>query len=516
MAAKFVPRRSHRDEGNIEMARNHSPRHATDVLVVGARTTGLMLAIRLARQGLKVRIVDGSPGIDPHSRATLLHSRSLELLENLGVTETVVASGQALRGMRLFADGQLLNKSEDPPVDSPYPFAIAYSQMEIERLLAGKLQELGVEIERSTELFSLDQDSDGVRAGLRNHDGREELAEAAWLVGCDGAHSTTRHLLGIGFPGTQSRFPYILADVVAENDAPSDAWFYFLHREGFLIFAILDGGRRQIFGNLPEDHPAQGQPSLAEMQDIVDRRSEGSYRLSDPRWLTYFRIHYRLAERFREGRVFLAGDAAHLNSLVGGHGMNTGIQDACNLAWKLALASRGLASAAILDSYEAERRPVAERMIEGSQAFTEPGEAYPRMSAEERDDLIKSFQKSPDDLIAFRRNFEELDLDYGTSPLSYDQGEELPEELRPGMEAKDVAPLLRDGERFDLFHFLGGPTTACCSSPAKPVAATTPVPRPATRSISMSPGSTFILWLQNPAQGLRRMGSRCSSIRKRV
>lgn len=439
----------------------------TDVLIVGARTTGLMLAIRLRRQGLSVRIVDRSPGIDPNSRATLLHTRSLELLENLGISEEIVAKGQPLSGMHLFADGKFVMAREDPPVDSPYPFGIAYSQVKIEALLESRLRDLGVSVERSTDLVSLEQDRARVRAGLRRQDGREETLESAWLVGCDGAHSTTRHLLGIGFPGDQSRNPYILGDVVAENDAPSNHWFYFLHEAGVLFFAILDDGRRQVSASLPEDHPVEGKPSLAELQALVEQRSGGDYRLSDPRWLTYFRISYRLAERYRQGRAFLAGDAAHLNSLIGGHGMNTGIQDACNLAWKLALASRGLtsrgltsrgiASEALLDSYESERRPVAEEMIEGSRALTDPGEDYPGLSPQERRALVEGFTMQPDELLAFRRNFEELDLDYTDSPLSLEGDASLPAELRPGLEARDLQDLMHKGQSRDLFHFLGGP-----------------------------------------------------------
>lgn len=429
----------------------------TEVLIVGGRTTGLMLAIRLRRQGLTVRIVDRSPGIDPNSRATLLHARSLELFENLGITGEILAKGQPLTGMHLFAEGRFVMTSEDPPVESPYPFGIAYSQVQIEVLLEGKLRELGVAVERSSDLVSLEQDGQSVRARIRREDGSEETLESAWLVGCDGAHSTTRHLLGIDFPGSQSRYPYILGDVVAEKAQPSSHWFYFLHREGGLIFAILDGGRRQIFANMPEDHPTQEAPSLEDLQAVVDRRSGGGFRLSDPRWLTYFRISYRLAERYRQGRIFLAGDAAHLNSLVGGHGMNTGIQDACNLAWKLALAKRGLMSEALLDSYEAERRPVAEEMIQGSRDLTEPGENYPGMSAQERQALFDGFAMQPDDLLAFRRTFEELDLDYGASPLSRDDDPGLPSDLRPGLEARDVQGLQHDGQTHDLFHFLGGP-----------------------------------------------------------
>ncbi len=428
-----------------------------DVLVVGGRTTGLMLAIRLRRQGLKVRIIDRSLGIDPNSRATLLHSRSLELLDGLGLAEEILAKGQDLRGMRIFREGRLVLAGEDPPVDSPFPFGIAFSQVKIERLLAAKLSDLGVKVERNTQLVDLGQDERCVWASLSHSDGRAERVEASWLVGCDGAHSATRHLLGIGFSGSQSRYSYILGDVRAEAAEPANCWFYLLHDEGYVVFAILDEGRRQIFANLPLGHPAEGKPTLAELQDLVDRRGGSRYRMSDPRWLTYFQIHYRLAERYRKGRVFLAGDAAHLNSLVGGHGMNTGLQDACNLSWKLALATKGGCSEALLDSYEAERRPVAAAMIEGSRTLTEPGEKYPQMSEAERQALVESFQMSPEALWLFRREFEELDLDYGTSPLCHDAAPDLPAALRPGLEAQNVSPLLLEGKERDLFHLLGGP-----------------------------------------------------------
>ncbi len=428
-----------------------------EVLVVGARTTGLMLAIRLRRQGLRVRIVDRSPGIDPHSRATLLHSRSLELLANLGIAAEIERNGQVLHGMGLYADGRLLMQTDDPPVDSPYPYGVAYSQKKIEILLEQQLAGLGVAVERNSDLLGLEQDRDGVDAVLGRHDGSRETVRCDWLVGCDGAHSTTRHLLGIGFAGTQSRHPYLVGDVIAEDFQPRDAFLLYLHSEGALYVAVLDEGRRQVFADLPEEHPADGTPSLEELQELVARRSGQAYRLSDPRWMAYFRINYRLAERYRQGRVFLAGDAAHLVSPAGGHGMNTGIQDACNLAWKLALASRGLASEALLESYEAERRPVARSMIEVSRGLTAPGEAYPRLSGTDRADLLAELQQAPEDILVFRRNFEELDLDYGDSPLSFDEDPALPADLRPGLEARDVAPLQQGGQSCSLFDLLGGP-----------------------------------------------------------
>ncbi|WP_370688216.1 FAD-dependent monooxygenase [Flavimaribacter sediminis] len=425
--------------------------------MVGGRTTGLMLAVRLARQGIKVRVVDGSPGIDVNSRATLLHSRSLELLDNLGIADEIRENGQPLRGMRLFMDGKQVLQTRYPPVDSSYPYGISYSQAQIEGLLESKLHELGVTVERSTELVGLEQDGDSVQASLKRADGVEESVQAVFLVGCDGAHSATRHLLGIEFPGVQDKFPYFLADVISENDEPSDAWFYFLHREGAVMFAILNGGRRQIVGPLAGDHSADGEPDLAELQELVDRRTGGNYRLSDPRWLTYFRINYRVAKRYRDRRAFLAGDAAHVHSPFAGHGMNTGIQDACNLAWKLTLAIRGVASEALLESYEVERRPVARQVVDNTQTFTEPGETYPDMTEVERDAFLKGFYKEGEELIAFRRNFEELDIDYGASPLSMDDAADLPQEVRPGLEARNVSGLLHVDANCDLFGFLDGP-----------------------------------------------------------
>jgi len=430
---------------------------STDVLVVGGRTTGMMLAARLARQGINVRIVDGSPGIDIHSRATLLHSRSLELLDNLGIADEMVSKGQPLRGMHLFFDGQAVMQTSDPPVDSPHPYGISYSQAQIEGMLEAKLGSFGVTVERGTEFVGLDQDDACVRARLRHRDGSEETVEAAYMVGCDGAHSATRHMLGIGFPGTRSRYPYMLADVIADNDEPADAWFLFLHSLGAIVFAILNGRRRQIIAPLPEDHPAEGEPELAELQSMIDLRTGGSYRLRDPLWLAYFRINYRVAERFRDGRVFLAGDAAHVHSPFAGHGMNTGIQDACNLAWKLTLAIRGVASPALLDSYDAERRPVAQGVVENTRTFTESVENYPSMTAGERDSFLNGFRREGDELTAFRRSFEELDLDYGASPIGRDDAADLPEDVRPGLEARNVAGLLHGDEGCDLFRFLGGP-----------------------------------------------------------
>lgn len=440
------------------MTNAHPDPSSPQVLIIGARTTGLMLAIRLLRQGISVRIVDDSLAIDPHSRATLLHSRSLELLRGMGLADEITTNGQPLRGTKVMADDAVVLDRLDTPVDSPYPYAIAYSQAKIEAMLEHRLRELGIEIERNTTLIALEQDSAGVHATLRQADGHEMVAPATWLVGCDGGHSATRKLLNIALLGDDSPHAYALADVRATHDTPSDRFFYYLHDEGHFFMAVLDEGRRLVAGSLPPEHPAQGKPDLAEVQVLSDQRTGKAHQFSDPRWLTYFRIHYRLAERYRVGRVFLAGDAAHLNSPFGGHGMNTGLQDACNLAWKLSLATKGFASEALLDSYEAERRPVAAAMIEDSRNWTEPGEIYPKMAPAERNALLASYELNPQENVAFRRGFEELDLDYTSSPLSHDGDPSLPPELRPGLEAKDAAGLTLAGASCCLFDLLAGPS----------------------------------------------------------
>ncbi|GAB5468812.1 MAG: FAD-dependent monooxygenase [Rhodospirillales bacterium] len=432
----------------------------TPLLIVGGRTTGLMLAIELARRAIPVRIVDKSPGIDPHSRATLLHVRSLELLQGLGLADSVWAAGQPDEGVRVYVDKVFLRRQDDPPVDSPFPTGVAFSQAKLEGLLEAYLADLGVRVERSTQLLGLSQDAGGLRATLGLSDGGEEIVDAPWLIGCDGAHSQVRRSLDIPFTGDDSRYPYLLADVtVAEAEPESDA-FYFLHPAGQLYFFLLDEGRRLICASLPEDHDTRGAPTLAQVQALVGVRSQPQFRLADPRWLAYFRIRYRLAASYRRGRAFLAGDAAHLNSLIGGQGMNTGIQDACNLAWKLALVERGIAGERLLDSYETERRPIAEEMIATTKAMTEPGERYPAMSPAGRRALVADLFPPPDQVPAFRRHFEEIDLDLGDSPLSRDEMGVAAMGAaatgpRAGLEARDATGLRVEGETRSLFGLLG-------------------------------------------------------------
>lgn len=442
---------------------------APAVLVVGGRTTGLMLAIQLTRQAIPLRIVDRSPGIDPHARATLLHARSLEIFRSLGLAEPIVAEGQPLRGTRFFVNGRFLGRSDESAVESPFPFGIAYSQARIEALLEGKLRAMGVAVERNTALVGLEQNGDAVHALLRRGDGREERVAVPWLVGCDGAHSGVRHALGMAFSGDESPYRYLLADVRVEGaDDLGDAHLY-LHDEGAAYLTILDEGRRLAVASLPEalPEPLPGSlpgatpegdaPSLASLQGLLERRSRRTFRLLDPRWLTTFRIRYRLAPHYRQGRVFLAGDAAHIHSPFSGHGMNTGLQDANNLAWKLALTLRGLAPDTLLDSYEGERRPVAEEVLASTRRITERAERFPGLSPAERSAVLSGLFLPERQKMAARRHFEQIDLDYGGSPICLADERDLPVGPRPGLRAPDAAPIRHDGREGRLFDLIYGP-----------------------------------------------------------
>jgi 2-polyprenyl-6-methoxyphenol hydroxylase-like FAD-dependent oxidoreductase len=338
-----------------------------DVVVVGAGPTGLTLAGRLRQFGISVRLVDRQLERVHESRALAMQPRTLEVLRGLGIAETLVARGndavqlrihfgERMVGMRLFDIGL---------EDTAFPFLLFISQAETEAILNEQLAARGVPVERGVELVSFSSDSDGVACVLRSVDGGTEQVRCRYLVGCDGAHSAVREGAGIPFEGGTYPQTFVLADLEVDGELERGAAHSFLGGEGILLFFPL--GRPatwRIVGIRPtSEEPGdceQGtEPlTLAELQRICDRFTGGTLRLHDPAWLTYFRVHHRQAARYRSGRVFVAGDAAHVHSPAGAQGMNTGIQDAWNLGWKLALVAHGLADPALLETYESERLPV--------------------------------------------------------------------------------------------------------------------------------------------------------------
>ncbi|MFL5492776.1 MAG: FAD-dependent monooxygenase [Gemmatimonadales bacterium] len=337
-----------------------------DVLVVGAGPTGLALAAQLQAFGVRFRIIDRAADRAHESRALGVQPRTLELLQSLKLADALVARGnQSVRVMihvdgRVAAEAKLENFGRD---DTRFPFLLFVSQAETEALLGDCLAAGGGRIERQVELRSFAADEQGVECVLGHPGGSEERVRTRYLAGCDGPHSTVRKGAGIGYEGDAYPQDFLLGDVEADASLRPDTIHPFIGSGGVAIFfplghpatwrVIAAGGEAAAGGELPLD----------ELQRTVDGATGGGVRLRDPVWLARFRLHHRQATAYASGRVFLAGDAAHIHSPVGAQGMNTGIQDAWNLGWKLALVASGRAEPGILESYHAERWPVGHFLL---------------------------------------------------------------------------------------------------------------------------------------------------------
>lgn len=338
------------------------------VLISGAGPTGLSLAIMLRLHGIPVRIIDRNVSPATVSKALAVWSASLEALETMGVVQHFEEKGARLKSL-IAGDGayRLATLAIGDGIDSPYPYPLLLAQSRTEAILAERLAALGATIERGVELVGFTQDADGVDATLTHVDGQEETVRARYLVGADGARSLVRRSLGIEFEGYTEPQMFLLADVrIDGGDLDHRSIHIWWHNGGTVALFPFENDVWRIFTARP-DVADDSAPTLEEMQGYMDRHGPPGTRLRDPSWLSSFRTNERLAEKYRVGRVFLAGDAAHIHSPAGGQGMNTGIQDAVNLGWKLAhvLTGRGDAEL-LLDSYEAERRPVAHEVIKGA------------------------------------------------------------------------------------------------------------------------------------------------------
>jgi 2-polyprenyl-6-methoxyphenol hydroxylase-like FAD-dependent oxidoreductase len=345
-----------------------------DVLIAGAGPVGLTMASELARYGLSVRLVDKNTERTDKSKALVLWARTLELMERMGTdsTQRFIDAGLKIQGANILSGREEIAHVEMTHIASRYNFVLMIPQSETERLLEEHLETLGLKAERQVELKQLKSGADGVSCTLLHSDGREETAEASWLIGCDGAHSTVRHQLGMEFLGSTMLSDWILADIHLSGVAGAPAINIFWHAEGVLALFPLRGTRYRVIADIGESSGSIGEgnrpaPTLEEVQRILEVRGPGGIRASDPVWLSSFSINERKVSDYRSGRIFLAGDAAHVHSPAGGQGMNTGMQDAINLAWKLALVSRGIcAPEPLLSSYSAERSAIAKLVLEAT------------------------------------------------------------------------------------------------------------------------------------------------------
>jgi 2-polyprenyl-6-methoxyphenol hydroxylase-like FAD-dependent oxidoreductase len=338
----------------------------SDVLIVGAGPTGLVLALWLTKLGVNARIIDKSAEAGTTSRALAVQARTLELYRQLNLTDAVLAQGHKVPAIRLWVKGEQKARLEFNVVGSdltPYPFLEIFPQDQHERLLVQRLQELGVSVERRTELLGYTEEGDHVVARLRGPGDKEEVCEALYIAGCDGARSAVREIIGTGFPGGTYRQVFYVADVDARGPALDGELHVDLDEADFLaVFPLAGAGRARLIGTV-RDQRADRAESL-KFEDVSDRAIRNlKVQVETVNWFSTYRVHHRVTDHFRKGRAFVLGDAAHIHSPAGGQGMNTGIGDAINLAWKLQAVVTGSAPDALLDSYETERIKFARRLV---------------------------------------------------------------------------------------------------------------------------------------------------------
>ena len=391
-----------------------------------------MLALWLTRLGIHVRILDKAAEPGTTSRALAVQARTLELYGQIGIADRVIEGGVQVAALNLWVEGR---RAARVPIRrmgeglSPYPFPLVYPQDDHERLLIEELHASGVRVERRTELIGLDQSDSGVRAMLRRPDGSEEICEATYLAACDGASSAVREALHIGFPGGTYEGIFYVADVEAAGPPIDGELHIDLEDADFvLLFPMKEHGRVltkyrrvRLVGSIRET-PSRD-PGAETFDDVGDRAIESlKLDLGKVNWFSTYRVHHRVALRFRAGRVFLLGDAAHIHSPAGGQGMNTGIGDAVNLAWKLAAVLKGQAAERLLETYEPERIRFARRLVATTDRVFTLVTKRGALARFVRTRLVPLFMPLVFRLPFMRRFFfltvSQIGVDYRESPLS--------------------------------------------------------------------------------------------------
>lgn len=406
------------------------------VLVVGAGPTGLVLAADLLARGVSTRVIDKGDGVALETRAIAIHARALEVLDLMGLADRFADCGQQVRHFTFYADGKRRVSLDLSRNGTRFGFMLDIPQHDTERLLRARVAELGGTVENGAELVGLTDDASGVLATVAVSSGQQRQIRAGYVVGCDGAHSRVRHELGVPFDGHPYIQDWLLADVSLDWTRPADEAHAFFTAGGLpLICFPMRDHKWRVTVPFAGDRGA-GPPSLSEIQQLVDMRAPEPIAVSDPSWLANFRCHRRSTEVYRRGHVLLAGDAVHIHTPAGGQGMNTGITDAHNLGWKLALVASGRAADELLDTYGDERRPVAAQVIGLTHNLVRYGTMTNPVRRALRDAVIPALvQVGPLHRRAIRR-WTQVNVAYpGSSLTRQDRDKSRP---RPGERVPDI------------------------------------------------------------------------------
>lgn len=424
------------------------------VLVCGAGPVGMTAALELVRHGVRPRIIDANDGPTDQSKALVVWRRTLKALDTEIPFKRFLDGYSAMEAVKFTSNGKQIAKldlTEGQDSEAAIPTGILIPQSVTENLLIEALGRHGIEIERQTRLTSFKQLGDGVEVTIESNEGSEE-SRVDWLLGCDGGHSTIRKGLGLEFPGESLDHLWLIADVEIEDESNTKQIQIEFDKHGLVAMFPIGAHRWRLFADLGKYTERVRKSNLQDVQRVLDERTSTGWTASDSHWISHFTVNERQIENYQHGRVLLGGDSAHVHSPAGGQGMNTGMQDAQNMAWKLALHMRGGAKEDLIDTYQEERHPIGRFVVEGSGRLLKSAMLSNVVARTARNTLVHFAMGVPGIRQRFRDALSEDGLNYRKSSLSDGSGSK---NLRSG----DVLPnviVQIDGKDVSLYELLRG------------------------------------------------------------
>ena len=425
------------------------------VMIVGAGPTGLMMACELKRHNIPFRIIDKKSGPTQGSNATWIQTRTLEIFDVIGIADRFLKIGHQCDTINFYAKGKQINNIPLTKIDSSYPFILMLPQSETERVLNETLEQSKIRVERSLELVNVKQINNGVVSTVRFANGDTENITSHWLIGCDGANSTVREKCQISFLGEDIPEQFMVADAQMSSHLSTNEIHVFFDKgtifpdKGTLFSAFpWDTNKYRLSANLYLSHPRQ-RFTEQEVREVVAERTYGNFIVDKVSWISPFWIHGKIVNKMHIGSIFLAGDAAHIHSPAGGQGMNTGLQDAFNLAWKLALVIRDKSKSSLLDTYQSERYPVVKNIVNETEFFTKMI-LFDKSFFSKLKKFSNKITKRPFLTKRISEKLTQVDIQYKKSPIIHYKEKTNPKSPRQGKRAPDVT--INDSKK--LYEYL--------------------------------------------------------------